>query len=637
MKPLVPPWAMALGGIALAVAMTLSPVTVALGPALVLVVVLGCRGLAGTERRVVFGVLVAAIALRVALVGVLFLSSNPHHLVSFPFDGDGWYMKQRSIWIRNVWLDIPLNSADFNRAFEAYGWTSYIYVLAYLQFLLGPGPYAVHLFNVGCFAGGSVMLARMVRSVYGAIAGVASLAVTLFLPTLFMWSVSALKESLYFILLVAALVGLLQATRGIGRGRRAAGVVLLLAAVLALNTIRHGAMVIVVAAIAFAVVGAFLARRPYLLLVTAVLVPLVAMRLAERPPVQARLLAQVRISANLHIGNVHTEGHGYKLLDQRFYSGDPLESMTWPEAQRFVGRAFAAFVLVPLPWQVTSLSEVLFIPQQMIWYVLVALASVGVVAGCRRDVFVTCLFVGMCAAGAAVIAPNEGNIGTMVRHRDGVVPFVVCLSAIGAVSLLTRAGVLLAVAAPRASGARPLLSASPTLLAPLVAFARRTWASSRSVQALMRLARGSYLCAGVRALVRPTFGDADAGSDVRLNTGAFAAAARVAVDSRLVACVRSAGSAFVRAWRHATIVTRVDGLRTLSGWQRAHIAGWVVLVGALLAGVAAPFGDQAWPSLFVWVATVVAALGLVAGAPPLLPLKTDHHHDGVEAPPRAYR
>ncbi|MES1255564.1 MAG: hypothetical protein ABUS56_08150 [Acidobacteriota bacterium] len=614
MRPLVPAWAIGLGGLALAVAMTLSPVTVALAPALVLVVVLGCRGLAGVERRVVFGVLVAAIALRVGLVGVLFLSSNPHHLVSFPFDGDGWYMKQRSIWIRNVWLGVPLDPVDFNRAFEAYGWTSYIYVLAYLQYLLGPGPYAVHLFNVGCFTGGAVMLARMVRSAYGPIAGAASLALTLFLPTLFMWSVSALKESLYFILLVAALVGLLQATRGTGRARRAAGAVLLFAAVLVLNTIRHGTMVIVVAALAFAMVGAFLVRRPYLLLVTALVVPLVAMRLAERPPIQARLLAQVRTSANLHIGNVHTEGHGYKLLDQRFYSGDPLGSMTWPEAQRFVGRAFVAFVLVPLPWQVTSLSEVLFIPQQMIWYVLVVLAAVGVVAGCRRDVFTTCLFVGMCAAGAAAIAPNEGNIGTMVRHRDGVVPFVVCLSAIGAVSLLTRAGVLLAVAAPRASDAQPSLFVPPVLLAAFVAFGRRAWASSRTAQALARLTHGSYLCTGIRALVRPTFGDTDAGSGVCLNPMAVAAAARVVVDSRLAAALRAARSALVDAWRHASIVSRVDGFRGLDSWQRAHIAGWVWLLGALLAAAAAPFGDQAWPSLFILVATVVAALALVAGS-----------------------
>jgi hypothetical protein len=85
-----------------------------------------------------------------------------------------------------------------------------------------------------------------------------------------------------------------------------------------------------------------------------------------------------------------------------------------------------------------SRSELLFLPQQMAWYVLVGFAMIGVVEGCRRDALATWLFIGMSTAGAAVIALNEGNIGTMVRHRDSIVPFVACLGAIGATALLAR-------------------------------------------------------------------------------------------------------------------------------------------------------------------------------------------------------
>lgn len=35
-------------------------------------------------------------------------------------------------------------------------------------------------------------------------------------------------------------------------------------------------------------------------------------------------------------------------------------------------------------------------------------------------------------------ALNSGNIGTMVRHHDTIVPFVVWLSALGAVTITSR-------------------------------------------------------------------------------------------------------------------------------------------------------------------------------------------------------
>jgi hypothetical protein len=142
----------------------------------------------------------------------------------------------------------------------------------------------------------------------------------------------------------------------------------------------------------------------------------------------------------MHIGNVRTEGHGYKLLDQRFYSDwvDPFATMSPMEALRFTARALVSVAIVPLPWQIQSWSEIVFLPQQVVWYALVVLAPVGLVAGLRRDLLLTCILAGLSIAGAAAVGLNSGNIGSMVRHRDTVVPFVVWLSALGVVVIVTR-------------------------------------------------------------------------------------------------------------------------------------------------------------------------------------------------------
>src|SRR5262249_46933948 len=146
-------------------------------------------------------VLGAAMAVRVVPIAIEFLSAQTHQTTSFFFDGDGVYLKQRALAIRNVWLGVPLPPSgplSFENVFyPGYGWTSYLYVLAYVQYLLGPAPYGVHLINIALFTTAVVVLYRMARRSYGGIVALAGLVLACFLPTLVAWSASALKESIY--------------------------------------------------------------------------------------------------------------------------------------------------------------------------------------------------------------------------------------------------------------------------------------------------------------------------------------------------------------------------------------------------------------------------------------------------------
>src|SRR5207244_3341075 len=125
----------------------------------------------------------------------------------------------------------------------------------------------------------------------------------------------------------------------------------------------------------------------------------------------------------------------------RFYA-DPrplerrLETMTRGEAIRFSARGAASFVLVPLPWQATSWARIAYQPVQFFWYVLFVLAVIGLPAALRRDMLVTLVLV--CSAGviAAAISVTEGNIGTLIRHRDLATSLLLWISAVGAVRVI---------------------------------------------------------------------------------------------------------------------------------------------------------------------------------------------------------
>ena len=436
-------WA-AVGAVFIGVAYTLSPMTIWFGLAMALLFSYAGRGLSDRERRWVLGTLAVALILRVlAIAGFFLLTDHTYKHDSFSvLIGDETTVKMHSFWLRNVWLEIPVSPLQFSKAFTDYGSKAYHHWLAFLQVLLGPMPYGVHLLNTGLFLAGAVMLHRMIRHAYGSLPALWGFSTLLFLPTLFVWSISALKESLFFFLTVMALVAAVKVVRIDAWSKRLLALAVSVGAVGAISSLRLGAFAMTVFAIAIGFVAWFTTRRVWLL-VTCLLFALAAGGVVlSQSDIQDRIVDQLRGVAQKHIGHVDTPGYYYKLLDQRFYHYNevrpPVASMTTPEALRFAVRAAWSFVVVPLPWQVSSWPALAFLSQQVIWYVLVGLAAIGFPVGLRKDPLVTGMLVGYIIVGSAIIALTSGNIGSLVRHRDMVVPYVAMLSALGAYSVLIR-------------------------------------------------------------------------------------------------------------------------------------------------------------------------------------------------------
>lgn len=427
------------------------------------------RGLGDRERRYVWGVLAVAIAIRVVAVAALFLGTDNNQLVSFFWDGDGAYLKLRALAIRNVWMGVQISPVDlFNAYMPFYGWSSFIYVMAYLQYLIGPAPYGVHLLNVSFFVAAAVMIHRLIRSTYGRAPALLGFGLMLLLPTLIAWSVSALKESLCVFLIAVSLRLAIVATRRAVRMRhRLVGISGLAAAIVAGNTVRPGLSVIMVLGLGAGFAASVVVRRAIVAILVVLCLPFVASRLWEVPRVQAPIMAQLKSAAAQHRASFFAEGASYQLLDDRFYRAYPenkrpnISEMTPDEGLRFAARAPVSFVAFPLPWQISPRVAIVLVtlPQQLVWYMLVFFSCVGVFVGLRRDALVTCMLAGLSLAGAAAVALNNGNIGTMVRFRDLIVPSVVWLSALGATAMGASVARRGAASKPRVwASSRPVAS-----------------------------------------------------------------------------------------------------------------------------------------------------------------------------------
>lgn len=433
-------------GVAAGALYTVSPLTAWCVPLAVILFALAGRGLPRSDRYWLNALLVVALAARIAVVGALFVVNMPMHddeSVAM-LSGDEAYGLSRALRTRDVLTGAPVSQYDYVVAYDDYGRNSYITILTGIQLLFGPTPYSMRLLNALCFMTAGVLLFRTSRSAFGALPAFGGLAVMMFLPTLFYWSISLLKEPLYLLAGTVTLAGIVAVVRAAALRDRVFALAAAIAAGALMTDLRPGGLVLPALGLAcgFAILlFNSLRRRQQVGVLAGALV--IAFVILAAPTTRLRLTSSLDSAAKTHLGHAFTVGHAYKLLDDGFYV-NPITAAaaTWtltpPEMARYVIRAASSFVTVPFPWELTSARELSYLPEQLFWYVMIALVPIGLAAGWKRDALVTSLFAGVVVPTAAALALTNGNVGTLLRLRGIVIPYVIWISAVGFCAALQR-------------------------------------------------------------------------------------------------------------------------------------------------------------------------------------------------------
>jgi hypothetical protein len=429
-----------IAGLGLAAAFTASPLTVLALPLAWAVVTLAGRGLPEDERRSLTALLWIALAARLAAIAGLFLIGMPGHSdVSVGgLSGDDAYYFGRAIRARDLLLGFASGKYDYFVVTDTYGQTNYLRLLTWLQVVAGPTPYGMRVVNALMFIGGGAVLFRTVRTGFGAVPAFAGLTVLLFLPSLFFWSISLLKESMFF-LVTALLIGATMRLLSLPRASKIVPLLALAALCLwLLDDLRRGGLVLATAGIVLGLTLRVVFARPSRAVMAGALAIVVILAAFSSAAIRGRFVSGVTSAAQVQAGHVFTIGHAYKLLDDGFYMfpGTP-ENLTFEQSIRFVARAGASFVLTPLPWNVRSRGELALLPEHMIWYLMIVLTPAGLVAGWKRSPLLTCVLIGYAIPMAAAIAVTNGNVGTLLRLRALVAPQLVWISAIGLLAVVS--------------------------------------------------------------------------------------------------------------------------------------------------------------------------------------------------------
>ena len=425
-------------GVVLGVLYTLSPLTVLCLAGLTALGWWIARELTPRERAWFTTLAVIAVAVRLAAIAALFLLADPAKPYA-NFFGDEELFKSRTVWLRNVGLGVPVSPADMIYVFDDVGRSSYLYLLAYIQALVGDAPYGNNVMNATVYVAAVLLLYWFVRRAFGSFAALAGAIFLLFVPSLFSWSISVLKEPLYMFVAAIELVAAFYVARAPRAWQRVAAAIVVVVSAIALGSLRVGGTQLAVVGTLVGLPAGLLATRPRLAWASIVAVPFVIVLAAAQPRVQERALLAIQDAAFQHWGHVATPGYSYKLLDPRLYvdmGRRAVYTMTYPEAGRFVVRAFWNFLTVPRSSQIESRSALAYLPEQALWYSMLILLPIGVVAGMRREPVLTCLLLAHGLAASGMVALTGGNIGTLIRHRGLTLPYFAWLAALGACTVI---------------------------------------------------------------------------------------------------------------------------------------------------------------------------------------------------------
>ncbi len=356
--------------------------------------------------------------------------------------GSGGLLLDDTTYDTVAWFLVRIAHGEGLAVFEGHQYfldSAYPYVMAGIYAVFGHAPLVVKALNCAASALTAVLLAEMARHAFGARLGRLVGLAGAVLPTLVVWGLLMLKEPLVLFAIAIALRSLqvMLQTRW-GSGAFANALLVLLAAMAALDDLRLAAMGIV-ATLAPFVVAAWLAPRIGRRL-TVGSGAVVVLALVVTPLAVAVFAPSTRLAQLTHLdvlADTLSLRRTQESATARSGIGDTTPAASDEESPIAAGvsplsvsQAFGQALLSPAPWQVRSLRDLAASGEMVVWYVLLGGVLLSWKAGPRQPLFAAMLALQGLETWA-LLAFSEGNVGNLLRHRVMLVPALLVLGVPG--------------------------------------------------------------------------------------------------------------------------------------------------------------------------------------------------------------
>jgi hypothetical protein len=391
-----------------------------------------------------------ATALFLAAYGLRVLIALPVHYVVKLGNGNGaLYRDDYTNDLVGEWLVRIARGEGATAIFPGHQYlldSLYSYLLMGIYAAFGYTPLLPKLLNISLAALCAVLTYEIARKLFGQRVAIIAALGTAFLPSLLVWSVATLKETLVLFASLLALWALqiLSVTDRRDRGFANASVVLLGATLLLLDLRSSSAFIVVGLVALFIVARSHVRLRAWKLGLAGVAIAglLVGSTLVFRERTSNRPLAATFEDIALQIRHRRAQeaAGAQSQLRGEFEVVTPSGSEL-PAAEAMSDAAPFSFMadvidplsyalLAPAPWQAGSSLELAASAEMAVWYVLLIASLVAFRDAPRQPLFLIGLIV-YAVANWLILAAVEGNVGNLLRHRLMLDPVLLILGAAG--------------------------------------------------------------------------------------------------------------------------------------------------------------------------------------------------------------
>jgi hypothetical protein len=315
----------------------------------------------------------------------------------------------------------------------------YPYLLAGVYAVLGHTPVVPKALNAALAALAAVLVLELGRRTFGVTVGRIAGVGAVVLPTLVVWTLTTLKETL----IVFGIVVVLRSMQALGEEPVRSSefnnaLVGLVAGLLLVEDLRFPAFLVLGALAPLALAGRRVRRVPPAFALVAGLLAAGAvagvLTLARLRPPDSTLADPTRVAELVRVLGERRDLEG---VGARSQIGTPEDVVTpavgeagSPSVGRGIVDSLGFALLAPAPWQAHGLRELMAGVEMLIWYALLVGAAFSWAARPRQP-----LFAGVLALyGLAIwvlLALTEGNLGNLLRHRVMLAPPLLVLGGAG--------------------------------------------------------------------------------------------------------------------------------------------------------------------------------------------------------------
>lgn len=331
--------------------------------------------------------------------------------------------------LSNLHKEVLLRLDDF-------GSNIHIYMLSFFYYLFGDAPLLGKSLNSLFGVLTAILVYFVYKESFGKKGAKLACLLTAFSPTLFLWSITNLKDTVTIFLLTFLLYAYVKLIKG-----KKIWYLLTLVLLFLFNGYRNQLLLPIVGAfaIALAINIKWNVKRVivFVLIMTVLLVSYLSCKQFKDKAFLAIEKMNINFLIGIQKGYVDSGGTVYKIYPERFYKGSHLEPIKQSEIAVSLVKGLSFLMFKPFFWELDNFSKLAYYPIGLVWTFLFPFFIIGAYIGSRYYLRKTIFLLSSFVLIAFLISFTGANVGTMIRHRDMLAPMYFLISCFGIVRAMS--------------------------------------------------------------------------------------------------------------------------------------------------------------------------------------------------------